>query len=86
MEEFKISVYGENYDEEEEKATHSKASNASKKRKQVTEEAINKCEYYDWGKLADDGKVIFAFCVQGCFNYVKKFNFMSYLAVFRIVC
>ncbi|KAK1438286.1 hypothetical protein QVD17_04093 [Tagetes erecta] len=57
LEEFKISVYGENYDEEDEKATLGKTSNAAKKRKQFTEEAINKSEYYDWGKLADDGKL-----------------------------
>lgn len=54
LEEFKISVYGENGDEEDEKA-----NKTGKKRKMVTEEAINKAAYYDWGKLADDGKVIF---------------------------
>ncbi|KAI7725815.1 hypothetical protein M8C21_031772 [Ambrosia artemisiifolia] len=52
LEEFKICVYGENYEEEDEKA-----NNVGKKRKQFTEEAINKGAYYDWGKLADDGKL-----------------------------
>lgn len=56
LEEFKLSVYGENYDEENEDATHGKASNASKKRKQA-EEALKKCAYFDWDKLADDGKL-----------------------------
>lgn len=54
LEEFKISVYGENYDEEMENAAQGKANNASKKRKSAAEE---KCAYYDWGKLADDGKL-----------------------------
>ncbi|KAL8201254.1 hypothetical protein R6Q57_012593 [Mikania cordata] len=54
LEEFKICVYGENYDEKDEKTGHEKAG---KKRKQLTEEAVNKCAYYDWGKLADDGKL-----------------------------
>lgn len=64
MEEFKISVYGENYDEEMENAAQGKANNASKKRKSAAEE---KCAYYDWGKLADDGKVMlnFAICAKG---------------------
>ncbi|XP_076908752.1 ATP-dependent DNA helicase 2 subunit KU70-like [Bidens hawaiensis] len=52
LEEFKISVYGENGDEEDEKA-----NKTGKKRKMVTEDAINKAAYYDWGKLADDGKL-----------------------------
>lgn len=56
LEDFKVSVYGENYDEDEN--TGKKTSNASNKRKQISEDAINKCAYYNWEKLADDGKVI----------------------------
>ncbi|GJY45663.1 hypothetical protein Tco_0434726 [Tanacetum coccineum] len=57
LEEFKPSVYGENYEEENENATHEKGYNASKKRKQAIEEfAFNKASYYDWDKLADDEK------------------------------
>lgn len=60
LEEFKLSVYGENYDEETENAAHGKANNASKKRKQAIEEsAMNKASYYNWEKLADDGKVFY---------------------------
>ncbi|XP_071702193.1 ATP-dependent DNA helicase 2 subunit KU70 [Rutidosis leptorrhynchoides] len=54
LEEFKVSVFGENYDEEAENATRGKANNATKKRKSAAEE---KCAYYDWAKLADDGKL-----------------------------
>ncbi|CAH1415087.1 unnamed protein product [Lactuca virosa] len=50
MEEFKICVYGESYDEEEEKAK------GAKKRK-TEEAAVSKAAYYDWSKLADDGKL-----------------------------
>lgn len=57
MEEFKVSVYGENYDEEEENK-----GNVKGVRKRKTEEAaVNKAAYYDWSKLADDGNVNFEF-------------------------
>nr|GEU99672.1 putative ribonuclease H-like domain-containing protein [Tanacetum cinerariifolium] len=57
LEEFKFFVYGENYDEETENVAHGKGNNASKKRKQAIEESvINKASYYDWDKLADNGK------------------------------
>jgi ATP-dependent DNA helicase 2 subunit 1 len=56
FEEFKTSVYGENYDEESEHGT-GKATEASKKRKAHTEYAMKECENYDWGELADTGKV-----------------------------
>nr|XP_043605886.1 ATP-dependent DNA helicase 2 subunit KU70 [Erigeron canadensis]XP_043605887.1 ATP-dependent DNA helicase 2 subunit KU70 [Erigeron canadensis] len=54
LEEFKISVYGENYVEENENPVQGKANNATKKRKAAAED---KSAYYDWGKLADDGKL-----------------------------
>jgi ATP-dependent DNA helicase 2 subunit 1 len=56
FEEFKTSVYGENYDEESEHGT-GKPTEASKKRKAHTEYAMKECENYDWGELADTGKV-----------------------------
>jgi len=59
LEEFKISVYGDNYDEENEQGV-GKPSEASKKRKANTEFATKECEQYDWGELADTGKVILA--------------------------
>ncbi|KAJ9549708.1 hypothetical protein OSB04_022251 [Centaurea solstitialis] len=57
LEEFKVSVYGENYDEESENAAQGKGNAAARKRKVASEDALNKCAYYDWPKLADDGKV-----------------------------
>lgn len=55
LEEFKLSVYGENYEEEE--AGKGKVSEASKKRKAISETASKKCKEYDWADLADNGKV-----------------------------
>lgn len=55
LEEFKLSVYGENYEEEE--AGKGKPREASKKRKAVSESAAQKCKEYDWTDLADNGKV-----------------------------
>lgn len=56
LEEFKSSVYGENYDEESELVT-GKPTEASKKRKAHAEFAMKECENYDWGELADTGKL-----------------------------
>lgn len=56
LEEFKLSVYGENYEEEEE-AGKGKVSEVSKKRKAISEIASQKCKEYDWADLADNGKV-----------------------------
>ncbi|XP_020963778.1 ATP-dependent DNA helicase 2 subunit KU70-like [Arachis ipaensis] len=55
LEEFKTSVYGENYNEECE--ANAKPSEASKKRKVQAEVATKECENYDWVELADTGKV-----------------------------
>lgn len=59
IEEFKTSVYGENYDQEEAEAAAGKASrgNASKKRKEVTDAAAQISAAYDWAELADNGKL-----------------------------
>lgn len=53
VEEFKLSVYGDNYDEEGDV----KVSEASRKRKAATENAAKECANYDWADLADKGKV-----------------------------
>ena len=59
IDEFKASVYGENYDQEEAEAAAAKAShgNAAKKRKAITDAASVKSAAYDWAELADNGKV-----------------------------
>ncbi|RCV11337.1 hypothetical protein SEVIR_2G184000v4 [Setaria viridis] len=59
IDEFKASVYGENYDQEEAEAAAAKASrgDASKKRKAITDAASLKSAAYDWAELADNGKL-----------------------------
>ena len=59
IDEFKASVYGENYDQEEAEAAAAKASrgDAAKKRKAITDAASLKSAAYDWAELADNGKV-----------------------------
>jgi ATP-dependent DNA helicase 2 subunit 1 len=56
IEEFKASVFGENYDQEEAEAAAAKAG-TSKKRKAITDAASQKSATYDWADLADNGKV-----------------------------
>ncbi|OIW12817.1 hypothetical protein TanjilG_24750 [Lupinus angustifolius] len=56
IEEFKTSVYGENYDEESEQAT-GKPTETSRKRKAIAEFATKECGNYEWGDLADTGKL-----------------------------
>lgn len=59
IDEFKASVYGENYDQEEAEAAAAKASrggDALKKRKAITD-AVSLSSAYDWAELADNGKV-----------------------------
>nr|CAB3452150.1 unnamed protein product [Digitaria exilis] len=59
IDEFKASVYGENYDQEEAEAASAKASrgDAAKKRKAITDAASLKSAAYDWAELADNGKL-----------------------------
>lgn len=57
LEEFKQSVYGDNYEEENDAVGNGKASEASKKRKAVSENAVKESGNYDWVDLADNGKV-----------------------------
>ncbi|XP_021714073.1 ATP-dependent DNA helicase 2 subunit KU70-like isoform X1 [Chenopodium quinoa] len=52
IEEFKLSVYGDKYDEGE-----SIVSEASKKRKAIAEKAVQESANYDWDDLADNGKL-----------------------------
>ncbi|EXB97445.1 ATP-dependent DNA helicase 2 subunit KU70 [Morus notabilis] len=54
LEEFKLSVYGENYQEEN---GPGKAVDASKKRKAAAELAAKESAIHDWGELADNGKL-----------------------------
>ncbi|KAF9606094.1 hypothetical protein IFM89_023117 [Coptis chinensis] len=58
LEEFKVSVFGENYDQEGADALSSKTeSDAAKKRKAIHENAAKESEQYDWAELADSGKL-----------------------------
>ena len=57
IEEFKLSVYGDSYDEENAHAGNGKVREASKKRKAVAENAVKESANYDWADLADNGKV-----------------------------
>ncbi|XVF78951.1 hypothetical protein PTKIN_Ptkin14bG0179700 [Pterospermum kingtungense] len=51
IEEFKLSVYGDNYDEENDHLGKGKAAEASRKRK------ADAAKDYDWADLADNGKL-----------------------------
>ncbi|XP_010923465.1 ATP-dependent DNA helicase 2 subunit KU70 [Elaeis guineensis] len=59
LQEFKISVYGENYDQEEANAAAAKGcgSEASRKRKAMAETAARESASYDWADLAENGKL-----------------------------
>ncbi|XP_020535744.1 ATP-dependent DNA helicase 2 subunit KU70 isoform X2 [Jatropha curcas] len=57
IEEFKLSVYGDNYDEECNFAGNGKGNEASRKRKAAAENAGNEYAKYDWAELADNGKL-----------------------------
>ncbi|KAK9932771.1 hypothetical protein M0R45_019994 [Rubus argutus] len=54
IEEFKLSVYGDNYDEE---SAVGNASETTKKRKAAVENAVKENANYDWADLADNGKL-----------------------------
>ncbi|XP_048130782.1 ATP-dependent DNA helicase 2 subunit KU70 isoform X1 [Rhodamnia argentea] len=56
IEEFKLSVYGDKYDESD-NAGHKKVSEASKKRKALADGAVQKSAQYNWDALADSGKL-----------------------------
>ncbi|XP_022717319.1 ATP-dependent DNA helicase 2 subunit KU70 isoform X3 [Durio zibethinus] len=54
IEEFKLSVYGDNYDEENDHLGKEKVGGASRKRKEIAE---NAAKDYDWADLADNGQL-----------------------------
>ncbi|KAL6002592.1 ATP-dependent DNA helicase II subunit 1 [Asimina triloba] len=56
LEDFKASVYGENHAQEEVQAA-AKSAEASRKRKATVGTAASECANYDWGDLADNGKL-----------------------------
>ncbi|KAI3853730.1 hypothetical protein MKW98_025247 [Papaver atlanticum] len=56
LEEFKVSVYGENHDQEEADALFA-TTEASKKRKANAENASKESEKYNWAELAEQGKL-----------------------------
>ncbi|KAI3989530.1 hypothetical protein MKX01_035292 [Papaver californicum] len=56
LEEFKVSVYGENYDQEEADALFA-TTEASKKRKANAENASKESAKYNWAELAEQGKL-----------------------------
>ncbi|KAF9672714.1 hypothetical protein SADUNF_Sadunf11G0073200 [Salix dunnii] len=56
VEEFKLSVYGDDYDEESDMG-NGKASDASKKRKTAAENAVKESANYNWPDLADNGQL-----------------------------
>ncbi|KAF7837085.1 ATP-dependent DNA helicase 2 subunit KU70 [Senna tora] len=56
LEEFKTSVYGENYHEESGRG-EGKPTEYSRKRQAIVEHATEECGNYDWGELADTGKL-----------------------------
>lgn len=61
IEEFKLSVYGEDYNEEnDEAAEHGKTTNASRKRKAASEDVVKEYAKYNWLELADSGKVSYS--------------------------
>ncbi|KAK6928709.1 Ku70/Ku80 C-terminal arm [Dillenia turbinata] len=55
LEDFKVAVYGEIYDEEN--RDNENTSDASKKRKVIAENAAKECANYDWADLAQNGKL-----------------------------
>lgn len=55
IEEFKLSVYGDNYVGND--SAQDKVTEASKKRKAIMDNAIKESAKYDWADLADKGKV-----------------------------
>ncbi|KAA8527328.1 hypothetical protein F0562_034575 [Nyssa sinensis] len=57
LEEFKLSVYGENYDEGDDFHANGKLSDTSRKRKAIAENAVKESANYDWPDLADNGKL-----------------------------
>lgn len=68
LEEFKLSVYGDNDDVESELVDNGKASETSNKRKAIAENAVKECANFDWDDLADSGKVRLQVFLLSCFD------------------
>lgn len=49
-----------------------KASETSKKRKAIAENAVKESASYDWSELADNGKVMLKVYLFSCFNPVAS--------------
>ncbi|KAL3619918.1 ATP-dependent DNA helicase II subunit 1 [Castilleja foliolosa] len=56
LEQFKLSVYGENMEDENDLSS-GKTSEASKKRKAISDNAAKEYANHDWSDLADNGKL-----------------------------
>ncbi|XP_047336399.1 ATP-dependent DNA helicase 2 subunit KU70 [Impatiens glandulifera] len=57
LEEFKHSIFGENYDERDDEIETGGKTGVSKRRKVVAEDAMKESGKYDWEDLADSGKL-----------------------------
>ncbi|XP_007021875.2 PREDICTED: ATP-dependent DNA helicase 2 subunit KU70 [Theobroma cacao] len=57
IEEFKLSVYGDNYDEERDFLGKGKVGESSRKRKTIVENAVKESANYDWADLAENGQL-----------------------------
>uniref|UniRef100_A0A1D1YVZ0 ATP-dependent DNA helicase 2 subunit KU70 n=2 Tax=Anthurium amnicola TaxID=1678845 RepID=A0A1D1YVZ0_9ARAE len=58
VEDFKIAVYGENHDHEAGSTASKDSRNlASRKRKAITDSAVQACANYNWADLADNGQL-----------------------------
>ncbi|XP_012699008.1 ATP-dependent DNA helicase 2 subunit KU70 [Setaria italica] len=78
IDEFKASVYGENYDREEAEAAAAKASrggDASRKRKAIADAASLKSAAYDWAELADNGKVVLPRLYIPTCKFIGRFSY-----------
>lgn len=83
VEDFKLSVYGDNYDEE----SDGKASEASKKRKAAAENASKESANYNWADLADNGQVYSCFNSHGgCLKKGNKKKNIVVLVFVQLVC
>lgn len=68
LEEFKVSVYGDKYDGESEVAQHERGSEPKKRK--ATAGHVVECASYDWGDLADNGKVKLKVYLLSYFNSI----------------
>ncbi|KAH6767942.1 ATP-dependent DNA helicase 2 subunit Ku70-like protein [Perilla frutescens var. frutescens] len=57
LEELKLCVYGENFEQENDAAGSGKTSEASKKRKAISDNATKEYAKHEWSDLADNGRL-----------------------------